>query len=608
MTRVWAPSADAVDLVLPQPGGTDRRTPMQAASGGWWEAEPLPDGTRYQFSLDGGQPLPDPRAPRLPDGPDGPAQAFDPRSFGWTDQRWSGFELPGAVIYELHVGTFTAAGTLDAAIGRLDHLSELGIDVVELLPVASFPGRDGWGYDGVGLFAVHEPYGGPEALLRFVDACHARGIGVCLDVVYNHLGPSGNYLARFGPYFTDDYRTPWGQAVNLDGPGSDEVRGFFLDNAVRWLRDFHIDALRLDAVHALYDERAVTFLEEMTAIVDALAEQERRPLWLIAESDRNDPYTVTARSSGGLGLDAQWADDVHHAWHVLLTGERQGYYEDFHQPGALAKVTNRVFFHDGTWSSFRGRRHGRPVDVDRTRGWRFVVSLQTHDQVGNRARGDRLSASLPPGVLACGAALLLTAPMTPMLFMGEEWGASTPWQFFTDHTDPAVAEGVRTGRRREFAEHGWRPDQVPDPQHEATVERSRLDWSEPASEPHDRLLRWYRELIRLRRMRADLRASRLGDIPIVHDTAARTVLVVRGQHRVAVNLGDTEARLDLRLDEPVHRDLVTRTPLDPARPAPEVVVLLAWDAAGTSLEDDRLVLPPQSAAVVGPLSPHPPIR
>ncbi len=402
---------------------------MQRGVAGWWHSSlELTAGTRYRFAVEGGEPIPDPRALRLPDGPDGAAEIVDLAQLTWADAGWTGLDLADTVIYELHVGTFTAAGTLDAAAEHLDHLVELGVGLVELMPLASFPGRNGWGYDGVGLWAVHEPYGGPHALARFVDACHARGLGVCLDVVYNHLGPSGNRLPELGPYFTDQYRTPWGQAVNLDGPGSDEVRRFVIDNALMWLGDLHLDALRLDAVHALHDERALPLLEELTAEVDRLAARLGRRLWLIAESDRNDPRTVTPRSDGGVGVHAQWADDVHHALHVALTGETQGYYADFAEPGALAKVLGRVFLHDGTWSAFRGRTHGRHLARSTTPGWRFVVSLQTHDQVGNRATGDRLSATLDVGMLACGATLLLTGPGTPMLFMGEEWGASAPWE------------------------------------------------------------------------------------------------------------------------------------------------------------------------------------
>jgi maltooligosyltrehalose trehalohydrolase len=542
---VWAPDRERVELLL----GTDR-LPMSRAGDGWWRLEaPGATGTAYAFSLDGGEPRPDPRARHLPDGVHGWSVVFDPGEFEWSDGGWPGTDLASAVVYELHVGTFTPAGTLDAATERLDHLVALGIDLVELMPVAAFPGRHGWGYDGVALYAVHEPYGGPAALQRFVNACHAKGLGVCLDVVYNHLGPSGNYLREFGPYFTDRYSTPWGDAVNLDGAGSDGVREFFLDNARQWFVDFRLDALRLDAVHALYDTRAQTLLEALSAQADSLSEQAGRPLWLIAESDRNDPATVLPRASrpglpGGTGLHAQWADDVHHALHVQLTGETDGYYSDFAVDGALAKVLTTPFFHDGSWSSFRRRHHGAPIDPAETPGWRFVASLQTHDQVGNRAHGERISAIASSGRVACGAALLLTAPYTPMLFMGEEWAASTPWQFFTDHQEPELVESIREGRRAEFASHGW-GDGVPDPQHPGTLARSRLDWDERAAPEHARMLAWYVELLALRRARADLRDPRLDRVGVRHDVTEQTVLVHRGGHRVLVNLSTDERAFTL---------------------------------------------------------------
>jgi maltooligosyltrehalose trehalohydrolase len=585
MFEVWAPKADtSVDLVVEEAG---RRTAyaMQRSDDGWWtlhhDAGPA---TRYAFLLDGGEPLPDPRALRLPDGPNAMAEVFDLAGVQWSDQAWRGVPLPGAVIYELHLGTFTAAGTFDGAIERLDHLVDLGIDIVELMPVATFPGRYGWGYDGVGLWAVHEPYGGPDGLARFVGACHERGLGVVLDVVYNHLGPIGNRLSDFGPYFTERYGTPWGAALNLDDADSDPVRRFVIENALMWLRDFHIDGLRLDAVHALYDDRAVTMLEELSTEVSALSAGLGRPLWLIAESDRNDPNTVTPREAGGLGLHAQWADDVHHALHVALTGETQGYYADFTGPGALTKVLEGVFLHDGTYSAFRRRTHGRPVDRARTPGWRFVVALQNHDQVGNRATGDRHSAHLSPGLLACGAALLLTGPTTPMLFMGEEWGASTPWQYFTDHPDPRIAEAVRRGRTEEFAAHGWGRGDVPDPQSEQTVIRSRLDWDEVATPPHDRLLAWYRTLILLRRELPDLGDPRLDLVKVDHDVGAGTVVVHRKTHRVLVNLSAATRRL----------------PLDQAG---DLQVVAAWDTGSTVLTRDTVTIPAEAAAIVGPATP-----
>ena len=536
---LWAPTAQAVELVT-----TAGRTAMTRGEGGWWSAgQPLEPGERYGFALDGGDPRPDPRGLVLPDGPHGLSAVVDLDSFAWTDQDWRGVDLEGSVIYETHVGTFTPEGTLDAAVDRLPHLVDLGVSVVELLPLASFPGSHGWGYDGVAPYTVHEAYGGPAALQRFVDAAHRLGLAVCLDVVYNHLGPDGNYLGEMGPYFTDTHPTPWGQALNLDGPGSDEVRRWVLDNAAQWLRDFHVDGLRLDAVHELHDESATHVLEELSREVDALAERTGRTLWLVAESDRNDPGTVTPRGDGdavaGLGLHAQWVDDVHHAMHVALTGETQGYYADFAGPQALAKVLRSPFFHDGTYSTFRGRRHGRPVDTATVPGWRFVASLQTHDQVGNRAQGDRLSGALldlDPGVLACGAAILLTAPWTPMLFMGEEWGARTPWQFFTDHTNPEIAAATARGRKAEFGSHGWDESDVPDPQDPETFTRSRLDWSEPGREPHARLLAWYRDLIALRRAEPALYDPDLRHTDVSWQD--RRLRVRRGPFTVLVNLAD----------------------------------------------------------------------
>ncbi len=539
--RVWAPSAqDRVELCL-----GSQRLPMSTDADGWWQVEaPARAGARYAFAVDGGPERPDPRSLSQPEGPHDRSALVDLSAHQWSDGDWRGIAREDAVVYELHIGTFTADGTLDAAIERLDHLVDLGITLVELMPVAAFPGKRGWGYDGVDLFAVHEAYGGAAALQRFVDAAHARGLGVCLDVVYNHLGPSGNYLGTFGPYFTDAHHTPWGWAVNLDGPASDEVRRYLIDNARMWFRDFHLDALRLDAVHALIDDRAVHFLEELAAETDALSEVLGRPLLLIAESDRNDPRTVADREAGGtggLGLHAQWADDVHHTWHVLLTGETQGYYADFADPEAITKIARTPFFHDGTWSSFRERAHGRPVDGERTPGDRFVVSLQTHDQVGNRATGDRLSHLVGTGRLAIGAALMLTSPYTPMLFMGEEWGASTKWAYFTDHEDPELAAAVSAGRAAEFAAHGW-SEQVPDPQAASTMTDSVLRWEELTEPTHAALLSWYRQLIALRREVADLRNPSLGSGRTERDGDLLTVH--RGEHRVVANLGEAPARVE----------------------------------------------------------------
>ncbi|KJS53233.1 malto-oligosyltrehalose trehalohydrolase [Streptomyces rubellomurinus subsp. indigoferus] len=540
--EVWAPHA-ASRVTVEVSGGSHELTRLAGRDGWWGGVAPAGD---YAFRLDGGPPLPDPRSARQPHGPDGPSRPVDHAAFPWTATGWRGRPLPGSVVYELHVGTFTTRGTFDAAAERLDHLVELGVDFVELMPVCPFPGRHGWGYDGVSPWAVHEPYGGPDGLKRFVDAAHGRGLGVILDVVHNHLGPSGNHLPRYGPYFTDRHHTPWGAAVNLDAPGSDEVRAYLIGSALAWLRDYRIDGLRLDAVHALIDHRAVHFLEELSGEVDKLAVATNRPLFLVAESDLNTPRTTTPREAGGQGIDAQWSDDFHHALHCALTGESHGYYGDFARAplAALAKSLRHGYFHDGTWSTFRGRRHGRPFTPTGA-GHRLLGYLQTHDQIGNRALGDRISTTLPTGRLACGAALVLTSPFTPMLFMGEEWGAATPWQYFTDHTDPGLAEAVRQGRRREFTDHGWAAEAVPDPQEPATLLRSVLDWTEPHRAPHAELLDWYRQLLRLRRELPELGDPDLGAVRVEFDEAAGWLVVHRGPYRVAVNLGAGEAAVPL---------------------------------------------------------------
>ena len=598
--RVWAPGRRKVEIEVGSPDGAHHRDAMSPDGGGWWrwagDDETTYDVLDYAFVLDGeGPAVPDPRSAWQPHGVDGPSRVFDAMAFAWTDAGWLGTRggegVLGGVVYELHVGTFTPEGTFDAAIGRLGHLADLGVDLVEVMPVAGFPGRWGWGYDGVDLYAVHDPYGGPEAFQRFVDACHGLGLGVCLDVVHNHLGPSGNYLARFGPYFTDEHQTPWGPAVNLDARHNSEVRRFVIDNALHWLRDFHVDALRLDAVHELRDESDEHLLEELSDAVAALESEVARPLGLIAESDLNDVAMVTSTADGGRGMRAQWDDDVHHALHVVLTGESQGYYADFAGAcsavpdlgplGVLAKVLTDGFLHDGRWSSFRGQVWGARVDRAGLDGRRLLGYLQTHDQVGNRALGERISALAGPGRQAAGAALYLLWSGTPMIFMGEEWAATTPWQFFTSFPDTGLASAVSEGRRAEFAGHGWAGSEVPDPQDPATRDRSVLAWAEVGSAPHARMLRWYAALIRLRRAHLE-GPTRLADVSVSVDEDARWVVM---QHRdlvVGANLGDAEQIVPL------------------GSVSGEVV--LAWDEEATVRSDSDgacgIRLPADSVAVI----------
>jgi maltooligosyltrehalose trehalohydrolase len=572
---VWAPVPERVRL---QVDGAVHG--MRRDDDGWWRAtvEAGPEAD-YGFLLGENEtPRPDPRSRRQPEGVHGLSRRFDPSAYAWDDDAWTGRPLAGGVVYELHVGTFTPEGTLDAAIGRLGHLVRLGVDFVELLPVNAFNGTHNWGYDGVGWYAVQETYGGPAAYQRFVDACHQQGLGVIQDVVYNHLGPSGNYLPEFMPIFSQAANS-WGNSVNLSGPDSDEVRRYIVDNALMWLRDMHVDGLRLDAVHALVDERATHVLEEMAREVDTLSVALGRPLSLIAESDLNDPRMVTPREAGGLGITAQWSDDFHHALHATLTGEGQGYYSDFAEAGlaGLARTLTGAFFHDGSWSSFRRRHHGRPVDTARLPGWKFLGYLQDHDQIGNRAVGDRISASLSPDLLAVGATLVLTSPFTPILFMGEEWGASTPWQFFTSHPEPELGKATAEGRIGEFAEHGWDPDVVPDPQDPETFTRSKLDWSDLSEEPHERLLAVHRSLLALRRAHPDLVDPDLSAVRVEWDDADRWMLVRRGSLRVVVNLSDEPREIDL--DVPVAEVLFSTGELP-------------------ALDRRTVTVPPSSAAVL----------
>ena len=489
---VWAPLAKSVELVTPE-----QRIGLHAGAGGNWQVDVdesiLAHG--YRYSIDGGEPIPDPRSAWQPDGVHGASYLA---ALGRPTAASRCTPLREAVIYEMHIGTFTPEGTYAAAQAKIPYLAGLGVTHVELMPLASFPGRRGWGYDGVDLYAPFPPYGTPEELAAFVQACHARGLCVLLDVVYNHLGPDGNYLAQYGPYFTDRYGTPWGAAVNYDGPLSDPVRRFVTDNALMWLRDYGFDGLRLDAVHAIFCFSAVHVLEELAAAVSELGEELGRSFVLIAESDMNDPRLVRPVSHGGYGLDAHWSDDFHHALHRFFTGESDGYYADFNGLKDVARAIRDGYIYQGQFSPFRGRRHGRPAAG--VAPHQLIVSAQNHDQIGNRAVGERLSMLLSMPQLQAIAALTLLSPFVPLLFQGEEWGAQTPFLYFTDHENVELGRLVAEGRRREFSSF-HRQAAVPNPQDIETFERSKIDWSELAKPPHAALFEWYRQLIRLRRAR-----------------------------------------------------------------------------------------------------------
>jgi maltooligosyltrehalose trehalohydrolase len=520
--------------------------PMTRNDRDWWEVDyAAPPGARYQYVLEG-DPLPDPRSAWQPQGVHGPSATVDHAAFPWTDRGWQAPPFASAVIYELHIGTFTPQGTFDSAIPRLEDLIELGVTHIEIMPVAQFPGRWGWGYDGVDLYAPHHDYGGPEGLKRLVDACHARGCAVLLDVVYNHLGPAGNYLARFGPYYTKRHRTPWGEAINFDSAGSDEVRRFFCDNALMWMRDYHVDGLRLDAIHACIDTSAIHILEQLAAETARLQAELGRKLVLIAESDLNDPRVIRDYEVGGYGVDAQWSDDFHHALHSVLTGERDGYYADFGFIAQIAKALRRAWIYDGCYSVYRRRSHGRSAAG--LSGWKFIGYMQNHDQIGNRARGERSSALMSLGRLKIAAALVFTSPFVPMLFQGEEWAASSPFLYFTQHEDPELARAVSEGRTSEFAAFGWNRSEIPDPQDMATFERSKIDWDERSRAPHAEILEWHRNLIRLRRSLRDLLDGAFDRVTTDFDEDRGWLTVRRGAILTVCNISDVSCEIPVAAD------------------------------------------------------------
>ncbi|HKO20882.1 MAG TPA: malto-oligosyltrehalose trehalohydrolase, partial [Acidobacteriaceae bacterium] len=538
--EVWAPNAKKVSV---QVDGTPYA--MQGPDEhGYWRAsiEQAGPGSDYGFLLgDDPKPYPDPRSQWQPDGVHGLSRVYDRHAFEWHGNQQQAPPLASAILYEMHVGTFTPEGSFDGAIGKLDHLHSLGVTHIEVMPVAAYAGDRGWGYDGVDLFAVTENYGGPDALKRFVDACHARGLAVILDAVYNHFGPVGNYTGKFGPYLTDRHCTPWGDAVNFEGPASDQVRRFFCDNALMWLRDYHIDGLRLDAVHELVDRSAIHFLEQLSSEVETLGASLGRRLVLIAESDLNDPRIVRPREAGGYGMDAQWSDDFHHALFTVLHAEEgsRGYYDDFGTMEKLAKSLTDIFVYDGAYSGYRRRNHGRPVG--NLSAHHFLGYIQNHDQVGNRAGGERIEHLVGMGRAKAAIGLVLTAPFIPMLFQGEEFAASAPFLYFADHEDPEMARLVSQGRKREFAAFGFAERDVPDPEVRETFERSRLNWEEVEQDGHKEMLEWVRSLIHLRRTSVALNDGEMSHTEVRWSEEGQWLVMDRGAMRVVLNLGSQAA-------------------------------------------------------------------
>jgi len=570
--EIWAPKASTLAVRIhgdsrPMNGPDDR---------GWWSVEVADAGPggNYGFLIDEDRKVyPDPRSQWQPNGVHGLSRIYNHTAFAWTDLSFQPLPLANAVIYELHVGTFTPQGTLDSAIEKLEYLRELGVTHVELMPVAAFAGEHGWGYDGVSIYAVHEPYGGPDALKGFVNAAHENGLSVLLDVVYNHFGPVGNYTGKFGPYIVEAHQTPWGGAVNLEKEGASEVRRFFCDDALMWLRDFHIDGLRIDAVHAFVDRSAIHFVEQVAIEVKALAAATRRDLVLIAESNLNDPRFVTPRESNGLGMDAQWSDDFHHALFAVLTGEQQGYYEDFGSMAQLAKALEQTFVYDGIYSKYRKRMHGRPVR------WlsqhRFLGYIQDHDQVGNRAVGDRITHIAGFDRAKIAAAFVMMSPFVPMIFQGEEWGASSPFQYFADH-EPEIAKLVSAGRKKEFEGFGWKPDEIPDPESIETFQRSKLKWEEIWERQHEEMIEWYRKLIALRKKTDCLNNGEAGNTRASYCEEQRWFRFERGSILVCCNLGGTQREFEL--------------------PKGSRILMASRDLAEVS--DSALVLPPDTVAIL----------
>lgn len=521
--RVWAPSLQKVDVHLAAP--RERLVAMKADRWGYHESvvDDVEPGVLYWYRLDDNTDRPDPASRSQPQGVHGPSEVVDSQ-FDWHDAPWRGLPLPEYLIYELHVGTFTPEGTFEAAIGALDGLSHLGVTAIELMPVAQFPGTRNWGYDGAYPYAVQNSYGGPQGLKRLVDECHQRGLAVVLDVVYNHVGPEGNYLGDFAPYFTSRYRTPWGAALNFDGPRSDEVRRFFIENALHWVTEYHVDALRLDALHAILDISARPFIAELATDVHQQAERLQRQVYLIGESAANEARLIRPPQSGGYGLDSQWNEDFHHSLHALLSGEAFGYYQDFGEVHHLAKAFREGFVYSGEYSAYCQRRHGSSSrDIPAPR---FVVFAQNHDQVGNRMNGERLAQLVSPEALKVAAGAVLLSPFVPLLFMGEEYGETAPFRYFVSHSDPQLVESVQRGRREEFAAFQWHGE-PPDPQDEKTFLDSKTDSKLRCQGDHLLLLDFYRELIRLRKTTPALAHLSKENLEVAAHDAAKTLFLRR---------------------------------------------------------------------------------
>lgn len=569
---VWVPFSEQVEVKVLSP--TERLIPMKKDARGYWKVQTkdVGPGTRYFYRLEGERERPDPASDFQPEGVHRCSQIIDHDAFDWNDTNWEGMSLEDTVIYELHVGTFTSQGTFDAVTERLKDLADLGINALNIMPLSQFPGNRNWGYDGVHPFAVQNTYGGPDGFKRLIDACHQHRIAVILDVVYNHLGPEGSYLGEFGPYFTKKYSTPWGKAMNFDGAYSDEVRNFFIQNALHWFVHYHLDGLRLDAVHSIYDMSAKPFLRELQEEVMHFSKKSGRKRFLIAESDLNDVKIIAPKGKGGYGLDAQWCDDYHHALHSLLTAERSGYYADFGKTGNLAKSIREGYVLSGQYSTYRKRRYG--ISSRKIPASQFIVFSQNHDQVGNRRKGERLSSLLPFEALKLAAGAVLLSPYIPLLFMGEEYSEEAPFLYFTSFSDPELVRAVRKGRREEFQSFQWQSE-PPDPQSPETFSRSKLKWDSRREERRGAMLSFYRRLIRLRTTIPALAKLKKENLTVTALEEEKIILLHRWHEKshvfILMNFNREDVRVSLPLPEGRWQkvlDSSDRKWMGPERPLP----------------------------------------